>query len=358
MGSRKAQAVAIVLALAFGACESGGPTEVDQDLGWLASVAALQQVATQCTTVTFDSFEHGDAVTAINVLGVPLTLSAVRYLSGSSVDPTAYDVELTGAALAALNASHDDTQAERDCADCAGHGRILVVPDVDFATKGDNTDGGEILFSGFAADPDPTSVWEITNFDVVDGDSNQGYTRLYVDGFLKGISTRTGNATIETVSASANTISGEVNFIIGEHNPTSGGIDNVRLCRTTTTEEGGGEGCTPGYWRQPQHYDSWVGYDPTDSYLDVFSVGPDEELGETIQANGGGERAFLRHSTAALLNSTSNVSFDMSTAEVIQLVQDTYAAVAATPKEKDQKDIFTAAKDTFAGFNEQYCPLS
>ncbi len=34
----------------------------------------------------------------------------------------------------------------------------------------------------------------------------------------------------------------------------------------------GGEGCTPGYWKQDQHFDSWVGFDQDDTLEDVFNV--------------------------------------------------------------------------------------
>lgn len=347
----------LVFALALAACEQSGPTSPDHGDDPIGTVLAATHITIeQCATVDFDGFAHGDAVTAMNVLGVPLTLSAIRYApDAGAVNPTAYDVELTDPDLAALDATHDDTQAGRDCADCVGHGSVLVVPDADFAAGGDHTNGGEILITGFAADTEGT--WEIERFDVVDGDANQGFTRLYVDGGLSGINTRTGNATVETVAADPNTITTQIEFIIGEQEPTSGGIDNIRLCRSTTEEHGGGEGCTPGYWRQDHHYDSWVGYDPSDLYSDVFGVGPAHPLGETVQAGGGGEAAFLRHSTAALLNSTS-ISYDMSEGDVIALVQDTYAAVAGASSDKEAKQIFNDAKDTFAAFNEQSCPLN
>ena len=30
------------------------------------------------------------------------------------------------------------------------------------------------------------------------------------------------------------------------------------------------EGCTPGYWKQPQHFDSWVTYSPSTLFSSVF----------------------------------------------------------------------------------------
>lgn len=334
-------------ALAFAACENAPPTAPSGAADVAFSANATSE---QCTVVDFTSFAHGDPVTGLTVNTVPLTLSAIRFDGGVPVDPTAYDVELTGADLAALDATHDDTQAERDCTQCAGHGRTLVVPDENFATGGDNTEGGSITITGFAADPDPTAVWEVTDFDVIDGDPGQGFTTLYVDNVQTAQSTRTGNATVEDVSVPSNAINTDIEFEIGdEQTDASSGIDNIRLCRTTTTE--GGEGCTPGYWKQPHHFDSWTGYAPSDLYCNVFGVGPCDMLLEVLKTGGGGEQALGRHSVAALLNAASaDVSYDVFVADLISAVQDAYA--------EGTKDAFNSLKDELEGFNEQNCPLN
>jgi hypothetical protein len=341
-------AAALLLAVAVGACERGTST-APETLGPISHDLTVQLAVEQCTTVDFDTYSHGDAVTAVNVLGVPLTLSSIRYNDLVAVNPTAYDVELTGDVLAGLNDTHDDTQAARDCAQCAGHARILVVPDPNFAVGGDNTQGGEILISGFADDPDPTAVWSITDFDVVDADANQGFTTLYVDDVQTAQNTRTGNATVETVAVPANTITTGIRFTIGSLDAdASSGIDNLVVCRTTTEEEDG-EGCTPGYWKQEQHFDSWMGYAPTDYYDDVFGVGPHITLLAALESGGGGQDALLRHSVAALLNSAGDVAYGMSDAQIIAAVQAAYAT--------GTKDAFNAAKDVFEELNERYCPL-
>ncbi len=48
----------------------------------------------------------------------------------------------------------------------------------------------------------------------------------------------------------------------------------VRFTNTPTIiiEEGGDEGCTPGYWKQDHHFDSWEGYAPGDQLDGVFGV--------------------------------------------------------------------------------------
>jgi hypothetical protein len=81
------------------------------------------------------------------------------------------------------------------------------------------------------------------------------------------------------------------------------------------------EGCTPGYWKQEQHFDSWEVYSQDDLFRETFcwdfDVDPttadtclvpsdaDITLLQALKAKGGGENAFLRHAVAALLNAAS-----------------------------------------------------
>ncbi|MDH3730405.1 MAG: choice-of-anchor E domain-containing protein [Acidimicrobiia bacterium] len=109
----------------------------------------------------------------------------------------------------------------------------------------------------------------------------------------------------------------------------------------------GGEGCTPGYWKQPQHFGNWVGYSPDDSYADVFGVPYNKTLLEALQTGGGGVRALGRHSVAALLNTANDdVSFAFTASGVIALVQDAWAT-----------GDFAGAKSHLAAENEQGCDL-
>jgi hypothetical protein len=64
-------------------------------------------------------------------------------------------------------------------------------------------------------------------------------------------------------------------------------------------------GCTPGYWKQEHHFDSWeaTGFAPTDTLSDAFGCElPDKTLIKALKAKGGHEKAFMRHAVAALLN--------------------------------------------------------
>jgi hypothetical protein len=52
------------------------------------------------------------------------------------------------------------------------------------------------------------------------------------------------------------------------------GLSNLTFC--WNPEEDLGEWCSPGYWRQTQHLDSWdaTGYSPDDLFFDVFGYYP------------------------------------------------------------------------------------
>jgi hypothetical protein len=112
----------------------------------------------------------------------------------------------------------------------------------------------------------------------------------------------------------------------------------------------GDEGCTPGYWKQSQHFDSWVGYTQSQKYEAVFGVDVpgDPNLLQALQANGGGIFALERHSTAALLNASNpDVDYPLTESQVIAKVQ---AAVANGTIEQ--------TKNELEKFNQLGCPIS
>jgi hypothetical protein len=115
----------------------------------------------------------------------------------------------------------------------------------------------------------------------------------------------------------------------------------------------GGFGCTPGYWRQKGHLDSWPNppFAPDTLFESVFGrdVLGDESptLRQAVKFKGGGLKALMRHTVAALLNAASpDVSFDLTIAEVIAAFQAAF----------DSGD-FGPTKDLFDDLNNQGCPL-
>jgi hypothetical protein len=126
-------------------------------------------------------------------------------------------------------------------------------------------------------------------------------------------------------------------------------------------EEKEDEGCTPGYWKNPKHFDSWTDYEPGDSFSSVFGrvitirlnkkdgnpVTTDPTLLQALKALGGEINALARHSVAALLDASSlDVDFPFTTAEVIAEFQNGY----------DSGEL-QATKDLFEEANESFCPL-
>ena len=123
-------------------------------------------------------------------------------------------------------------------------------------------------------------------------------------------------------------------------------------CSGECTIEFGGEGCTPGYWRQPQHFDSYAdtGYAPNTLFVTAFGVDafPGLTLSQVVALGGGGLNALGRHAVAALLNAASpDVDYDRTPAQVIAAFTAAYAS-----------GDYEATKDLFEGLNEQSCPLN
>lgn len=115
----------------------------------------------------------------------------------------------------------------------------------------------------------------------------------------------------------------------------------------------GNNGCTPGYWKQPHHFDSWdASYDPTDSFNATFGIGtnwfPNSfTLLDGLSIGGGQYKALARHAVAALLNAAEGF-YPLTEAQVIAAVQAAYANSA----------LIESTKNTFEDGNELGCPLN
>ena len=115
-------------------------------------------------------------------------------------------------------------------------------------------------------------------------------------------------------------------------------------------DQGGTEGCTPGYWKN--HASAWgpTGYTTTMDFDAVFGVNafnPNLTLMNALRQGGGGIKALGRHATAALLSSTHpNVAYPLGPADVIALVQQAVASGNVEP-----------AHLLLASYNELGCPL-
>ena len=229
---------------------------------------------------------------------------------------------------------------------------ILFVGDVDFP----RSNRVEVSIDGSVTE---TFVNQLTG---LDGDA----TGMW-DTFIRSITVPAGatSLTIEVISGD-----GDPNHQYGDMRPASltlimGGfsiaVDDIPPPPTPSPSPSptpsptpppviGGDGCTPGYWKQPQHFGSWVTYDMGDDYETIFGVDASFTLTllDTLGQGGGGEIALGRHAVAALLNTANaGVEYGFTTAGVIAMVQDAYAT-----------GDFNGVKNTLATENELGCPLA
>lgn len=116
----------------------------------------------------------------------------------------------------------------------------------------------------------------------------------------------------------------------------------------------GGEGCTPGFWKQEQHFAAWLNppYAPSTPFSDVFEDAfPGKTLLDVLKQGGGGKKALGRHTVAALLNSaTTDVDYDFGMpADVINAFNEVYPG---------NKRDYNHLKREFSYLNEQGCPIN
>ena len=116
------------------------------------------------------------------------------------------------------------------------------------------------------------------------------------------------------------------------------GIDIEKLVHGEYLVQGatGGEGLTPGFWKNhsvygPAPLSGWpeTGLSPNASYETIFGVdvpGSAPSLLAALGTGGGGVDALLRHSTAALLNASDPyISYAYTKAQIISMVQSAFA---------------------------------
>ena len=127
--------------------------------------------------------------------------------------------------------------------------------------------------------------------------------------------------------------------------------ENIDAFEAVEEQPGNGEGCTPGFWKQPQHFGSWTApYTPGTSFSDVFEDAfPGRTLLQVLRTGGGRLVALGRHTVAALLNAASpDVNYGLSANDVIDMFNDVFPG-----SDSD----YEALKDLFEQLNESDCPI-
>lgn len=171
------------------------------------------------------------------------------------------------------------------------------------------------------------------------------------------------NGTPGPITGDGNTIVTPVNLVTNSvHIDAGGDSGGIDFC-FTPVDGGGGQGCTPGYWKVSQHHDSWVatGYTTSQTLESVFDV-PDSlgmdnvTLLQALQGGGGpgvngGATILRRAAVASLLNAAHpSVSFGQNTTQVITAVN---AALASL-----NRSTMIALAGQLDDANNQGCPLN
>ncbi|MDX1578099.1 MAG: hypothetical protein R3266_06425 [Gemmatimonadota bacterium] len=169
-----------------------------------------------------------------------------------------------------------------------------------------------------------------------------GYSTEYV------LTTRVGPSVVTDPPVAGNSASGDM----------QSAPDNGFLVEFINTEifVPGNEGCTPGFWRQEHHFDSYpAGFAPTTPFIgattgftyDPALQGPesgnasDLDLLGALTLRGGGPNALIRHAAAAILNANSSgVAYSLSVGDVQNLYN------------------VDMDKDALEAANEAGCPLN
>ncbi len=163
-----------------------------------------------------------------------------------------------------------------------------------------------------------------------------GYTASFA------VFTRNGGTVTPGASGSGNTATGLA------ANGTTGSLVIFTNTPTPPPPPPGVAGCTPGYWKQSHHFDSWPApYTPNMQFSAVFeNAFPGKTLLQVLSQGGGGLTALGRHTVAALL-SAGSVNYGMTPAQVIAAFNSVYPG-------GDYETLHTQ----LAAMNERGCPLN
>lgn len=366
--------------VAFAACSDGTPTgpettesvdgvETHQvaDIGMFKMQRQLvAEEALQCETIDFSQLAGGTYSTpggalTLSALGVDVDVSITDWtdvpadnacgtgqvlifdtsvpssvdndlvLAGQSVTPNLGNV-------AAHQSCNTDPAVTPNDADVPTNMQF-VFPNGDWVVKGYTALDQE--------GPAPDNEFIALNIDVATDGSQVGITDITVnnDGMIEVVD-------VDPDASFSSTLDFEFNG--------SGAIDDIEVCKVV---ERGGEGCTPGYWRQSQHFGNWpVDIDFTvaeafDGFCGVMGQDVDLQnpesgtvcgltLLEALQLKGGHVNALMRHAAAAWLNAGSTVDFHYAQSEVEDMTE---AALMS--------GMYKSTKNGFEEANEAGCPL-
>jgi hypothetical protein len=338
--------------------------------------ATVAQVLLYWEGQDLGSFTGDDTiiVNGFNVIGTQIGGPVFWLDNGVS---TTYRADITGLGLVVPGANTLTVQGLNFTNFANGAGVLVIIDDGSSLSNIEIRDGNDLAFFNWP-DPKDTTVAQTFTFSAsseqrtgtismlfsaVSGTNSSGgaFRPTAIDITVGGVTVTHDNLLDSLDGQEWDTVVLDVTIPAGETMVTvqALSVDNLGIgglpasltwnaaALSVPPDEEDGEGCTPGFWKNPKKFNLWP-IDPDTLFSDVFGVGPADPLADTIRVGGGGENALIRHGTAAYLNALSPaVAYLYSPAEVIAIVQEAYAT-----------GDFTAAKDMLeAQSDPTFCPL-
>lgn len=273
--------------------------------------------------------------------------------------------------------AEEDPLQSVECTADSGYVVIQTPPDPPVCALPENPDAKAVRKTTLAGDPlqpipDGASVevgtpigWRyvVTNYNAFDvsfvltDSKNSVVTTCPTNTLVAGADT---TCEVSGFDATLGAYSNEASVIFAA--PDGSALPDAPVCKDESNYVGvnptGTQGCTPGYWKQKQHYFAWTDpYEPVDPvtlFNDVFSCDAGVFDGKTLlgalKQGGGGLMALGRHAVAALLNSASgDVDYPSNVPSVISAVNGACATGNAS--------VIEALKDELDEANNLGCPL-
>ncbi len=331
--------------------------------------ATLSGGASPTGTITFSLFGPGDTTCATNlVAGVGGFINVP--LSGLSATSANYATTQVGTYnwIATYNGDSNNNPVSSNCGDEAV---VIQKATPSIATVAVPTTGpvGTVISDTAAVSGGFSPTGTVTFRLFGPGDSTcAGASLVSGAGFV--------NVPLSGLSASSGgfhtTVAGTYNWVA-----TYNGDANNNAVSSHCGDEAvviskplGGQGCTPGFWKNPKHFSLWTGVTPGQSVGSVFSVPatfPDGSSGSTLAsatlADGlafqggsdlnGAAQILLRAAIAGVLNANNpNVAYSLTASQIISSVNSALAS-------GDRNTILNLATQIDNANNGQAgCPLS
>jgi len=299
------------------------------------------------TFADFTSLKHGSRQTAINnaMASSGISVSATAN-SGGYNEVIIFDADKTGTA---------DTDLQ-----VGGGKHLLIIAEnlVDSSPADGLIDSPDDSANGGTISVQMATPMFLKSFVLVDHENDPNAKAIAYDSannVIKSVTLPiTGDGQFTTVFMNAANVKRlDVTF------KDSGGITNIDLKCSPPDREG----CTPGFWKQKQHFKFWKTYKTTDKFAYTFGLTgsyadlkikvdnnyiklKDATLLQALNAQGGGLNALARHAVAALLNAASGANYAFTVDEVKTMVKN--AIISGS---------YETTKNKLETENERGCPF-